>query len=114
MAKPNQTRRYNLQREISRVRAEFPPIEIELPYVPSDGEGSPEFHDDVLEVPATQNLPDDVVEMASTRPVEAARRIAGPKWAHFVAAGGSGNVFWNIVQTHNEASVGESSSSDDS
>ena len=106
-------KRYDLQREISRVRAEFPPFEIQLPEIPGD-EHHDGFQPDVAVIPATQNMSDEAVTLASTNPVLAAKSVLGDKWEHFAAAGGTGNVFWNIVQQHNQEALGESSPSDGS
>lgn len=89
-------KRYRLSEVVAEVREEHPPIEIET----DDGQ--------VFEVPPPELWPDEVVELATTRPVDSARLVMGERYDQFIAAGGSAGLLSVIVQRESLTRMGES------
>jgi|GEM_PF-5712472 len=101
-------KRYNLQSEIRRIKSKHPDWELQLDAVKGDAAaGSTAYPAKVISLPATQNMPDDVVLYSSTQPVRAAKLLLVDNWEHFVAAGGTAQVLWAIVQEDAGADLGE-------
>lgn len=108
-------KRYVLTSEIARVKAKHPPFELLLPELPGNADaGEPSYPKKTIKVPAMQTLPDDVVLYSNTQPVRAARLLLGDDYQHYLAAGGTAQILFGLIQEHAQADLGESGASDDS
>jgi hypothetical protein len=111
---------YHLRSEIERARAKHPPFDLVLPDVKlpagtpiEEGESPNEFDSATISVPSAVLLPDDVVELATTNSVAAAKALIGEHaYAHLIAAGGSSSILFQTIQRAAGADVGESGPSD--
>lgn len=110
-------KKYVLTTEIGRVKAKHPDFQIALPEVETtDGDGKTvTLPKRDINVPPSQRWSDTVLNLSQTDAPAAARELIGAAaYRHFVAAGGSATLLFEIAGEHSKADLGESQASDGS
>ena len=107
-------KKYVLTTEIGRVKAAHPDFLIALPAVTiQDGDGKDvDLKARDIAVPPTQRWSDAILNLSQTDAVAAARQLIGAdEYRHFVAAGGSATLLFDIAREHSGTDLGESDAS---
>lgn len=102
-------KRYRLRSEIERIKSKKPSWELVLERVPNaEGEGEL-YPEKVVNISDAALWPDEVLHLSRTDPVGAARLLIGSEedYAHFLAAGGSASILFQIVEEQSGADQGE-------
>lgn len=116
MAKPP-LKKYILKSEIERVKSKHPDfvIAVDKATIVDDDGVEVVLPAKDISVPPSERWSDDVLNLSQTNAVAAARVLLGVEnYRHFVAAGGSATILFQIAGEHSGADLGESSASDGS
>lgn len=110
-------KKYVLTTEIGRVKAKHPDFLIALPEVETtDADGKPvTLQKRDISVPPSQRWSDAVLNLSQHDAPAAGRELIGAEaYNHFIAAGGSATLLFEIAGEHSKSDLGESQASDGS